>query len=414
MKTIVIMYEHIAREYETCLRLKERLTAAGDVQAYLLSIHFQVKDLYRIAARGIIDVLAMPYVYKEKSLVDILPLLERGRIRIVLNLRHEQIGALYNEHRLYPRDDFSKSRIYHAAWSETYKAIMIEKGIDPHHIPVTQNPRSDLLYAAMHGDCCRDRNEVAAAYGLNPAKKWILFCESGAHRSEERIRKLLSQGYNEADLRAYNDVNDRDMQATEAQLNTLSATFLARYEIIYRPHPGTEVNVPLPPTVKAIGAESIYFWLQYVDTVISRFSTVLFEAEATGLRVFRFAPYPADRRFLTYGLEYVPAIENLEQLCDNKPYVNPCPFENYIGQVDGHAVEKLAGTILALADGDDHPFEGYRPDPALRCRKAARHSKLSNTFARFAYRSGCGFLKKKSRSLSVFARDIPPEWKHES
>ena len=51
MKTILIFYEHVAREYESCIRLKEELEKDNGIQAFVFSLHFQMIDAIICALR---------------------------------------------------------------------------------------------------------------------------------------------------------------------------------------------------------------------------------------------------------------------------------------------------------------------------------------------------------------------------
>ncbi len=214
MKTVVILYEHVSREYETCIRVKDYLVKNDIANAYVFSMHFQINEVYKIASKRIIDILAVPYAYKEKSLNKILLLIKRNRIKLVFNLRHEQIGASYNEFKLYPRDYFTQNYIYHSAWTEIYKNKLIEKGVPSDHIIITQNPRADLLFSQEHQNIA-DRSVVAKKYGINQDKKWIIICESGPVRSNEMIQQMIIQGYNQQDLQEYNEFTINDLKKTE-------------------------------------------------------------------------------------------------------------------------------------------------------------------------------------------------------
>ncbi|MBO4389013.1 MAG: hypothetical protein J5785_06220 [Spirochaetales bacterium] len=392
------------------MRIRDQLDGKGNLDVRVLSIHFQIAELYRIANSKIIDLLALPYVYKEKSMIDILGLLKRGRIRAVFNFRHEQIGATYNEHRFYPQDDFTKNRIYHLAWSSEYKKMMVERGICENNIVIAQNPRSDLVLSAMN-DISESRLSVAERYGLDEQKKWLLICESGEPRSEARINTLVNQGYSSDDLEKYNRFTARDIKEMENQLNSLPADFLSEYDVIYRPHPGTNAIISLNSEIKVIGSESIYFWLRYVESVLSRQSTVLFEAQAKGIKVFRFCPFPVPERFITYGLEKMPSISSIRDIAYVRDYANECRYEDYIGIVDGHAVERLSSALAKLAEDGEFFFSDYVPKHGLHYRKAALRSILSNIFSHIAYITGIHFLKKLSKPLTILGRDIPPEWK---
>ena len=260
-RTIVILYEHVSREYYICEKLKNILDRRGyEVRIY--SIHFEIYEIYKLCKNTTIDLLVVPYLYKERSLRAYLSLIKNKKILNIYNLRHEQIGALFNEHRLYPHDEFSKDRVYYSAWTEYYKQKLIQYGVPENHIFVTQNPRTDLLiFREINYD---NRTEFAKKKNLNKNKKWILICESGGLISSETINRRLKLGYKEEDLYTWNEVEGRDLELTEAQINSIDSSILKEYEIIYRPHPGTKNSLNIRKDVSVDSSDSIYDWLNYV------------------------------------------------------------------------------------------------------------------------------------------------------
>ena len=402
------MYEHVAREYEICERIKNRLVRDNIAEVYVCSLHFEIDNVYKIASKRIIDILVVPYAYKEVSLNKVLLLIKRNRIKVVFNLRHEQIGAGYNEFKLYPRDEFTKKHIYHSAWTEFYLERLIEKGVPPEHVIITQNPRSDLLFE-RNDNKTSEKNDIAKRFGIDATKKWILLCESGYCRTDEKIDVMIHQGYKVQDLYDYNELVKQDHLSTENQLNNISAGFLNEYEIIYRPHPGKENTLKLSDKVHVITDESIYWWLNSIDVVVSRMSTVLLEAQARGLKVYRFEPNNTPDKFITYGLERLPVISRIEEIAEQKNYIYSNDYEEYLGKVDGHAVDVLVNSFNTILSQDISMYDDIRITYRGIFYSALR-AIMSNKLSKFAYNTNWLFLRKFSKSLSVLSRDIPPEW----
>lgn len=410
MKTVIILYEHIAREYEVCSRLRNIMQDIGTVDVYVFSLHFQMDQVYKLAMRHIIDVIAVPYAYKEKSLAGLLLLVKRKRVKLILNLRHEQIGAQYNEHRLYPYDSFIKDKVYHIAWTDYYKEKLVLKGVPADHVLVTQNPRTDLIYES--DEHYLSREAFAKKYDLDPQKKWLLVCESGETYSPNQITRMLSLGYLEVDLLEYNRIIERDKASTETQLNALDESFLNKYEVIYRPHPGTKCSLLLDKHIRIINQESIYCWINYIDAVISRMSTVLFEAQANGVPAFWFCPNDIGKRYITYGIDKLPMLRNISQL--DHVIVSSVPndiYINYIGIINGKAVQSLALAIRSLLSSNIDLYSDYHLKTEIPYLRSAVRHLLSNKYSHFAFCSNIAALRRYSRSLVTFENDIPPEWK---
>lgn len=127
MKTIIIFYEHIARELEACESLKRELELIGDLDVYIYSLHFQIYDAMKLKKTKKIDMIIMPYVYKKSSLYPIGAFLNSNSRPYIVNFHHEQIGAEYNEERLFPIDNYSKNTVIHLVWTEEFKNKLIKK-----------------------------------------------------------------------------------------------------------------------------------------------------------------------------------------------------------------------------------------------------------------------------------------------
>ncbi len=409
MKTIVILYEHVSREYEICKRIANDIKEKEIAEAYVFSIHFQIDEVYKLAKRKTIDILAVPYAYKMVSLNKIWLLIRKSKIRMIFNFRHEQIGAVYNEFRLYPRDEFTKKHIYHSAWTELYREKLIEKGVPTNHIIVTQNPRADLIFQETTRDI-QGKNAIAERFNLDIKKKWIILCESGYPKDEAKFGEMCLQGYSEEDLRRYNEYAYRDFAITEKQLNDLEDSFFEKYELIYRPHPGKKSSLKLKKEIHVISEESIYWWLNCVDIVVSRMSTTLFEAQAKGLKVYRFEPDSVDDRFVTYGLNHLPVITRIEEIQNNDEYYYGMDYIDYIGKVDGHSVEVISNAFKNLLETDNSLYKEAHIGTNFNYIYSAIRAIMSNKLSKIVSKSSSEKIRGLSKSLTVFSRDVPPEW----
>ncbi|MDD4048664.1 MAG: hypothetical protein PHI90_07595 [Clostridia bacterium] len=201
MRSILIFYEHISREYETCMRIKESLEKTPNIKVYVFSLHFQVLEALWRAKRNYIEMVIVPYAYKENSLKPISYLLRKSPIPYVINLHHEQIGAVYNEERLFPIDEISKNRVIHFVWSNHFKEKLISRGVNEELIKVTGSIRTDLVKHAFQ----KDKSTFSKEFNLNVDKKWILLCESGTTPyTEIEMKKKEKQGLKRSDIIEYN------------------------------------------------------------------------------------------------------------------------------------------------------------------------------------------------------------------
>lgn len=91
-KKIIIFYEHIDREYEACLRLKnEILKKNSKFKVFIFSIWFEYSDSIKLNNKYKIDMVIMPWIYFDGDYRYTQPFLEKNRDLYIVNFHHEQI-----------------------------------------------------------------------------------------------------------------------------------------------------------------------------------------------------------------------------------------------------------------------------------------------------------------------------------
>ncbi|NCU32010.1 MAG: hypothetical protein EOM23_03520 [Candidatus Moranbacteria bacterium] len=70
MRSILIFYEHISREYETCMRIKESLERIPNIRVYVFSLHFQVLEALLTAKQNYIEMVS--HLHEKKALRNLL------------------------------------------------------------------------------------------------------------------------------------------------------------------------------------------------------------------------------------------------------------------------------------------------------------------------------------------------------
>ena len=78
-KRIIIFYEHIKREYDACLTLKDQIERSNsDYKVFLYSITFEYFEAIKIADNEKIDMIIMPWIYTDKDYELVQPFVKRN------------------------------------------------------------------------------------------------------------------------------------------------------------------------------------------------------------------------------------------------------------------------------------------------------------------------------------------------
>ncbi len=178
-------------------------------------------------------------------------------------------------------------------WNDDSARILDGQGIGGDQIFVCGHLRSAVR---DHARSPENRSRLATRWGVDPAKKWILFAENRtallAMNDHDR-REFTASGVSDSDLtqlleeaRAGVDSLMHDL----AELGRLRPDLLDHVEFIYRPHPGKNVAVDLPDWAHSIGDGDIHDWLSAADVYATHQSTSIFEAALYELPCFRVGP----------------------------------------------------------------------------------------------------------------------------
>lgn len=348
---IIILYQHISREYQACQGLKNALNQRANVKASVYSVDFEWSVAYLQAKKNGLDVLIVPWLYDEENYQLFYPFIKLNQNLIIFNLHHEQIACSSNECMLQPRSDGAKN-VFHCAWGDYFKSRLEISGVKSDKIFVTGNLRNDSAFLTN-----KSKKDLAQEYGLDINKKWIIFAESRgwALKCDEKLMNYyVNTGVLRADMEERLQLDLKSLTAFVSQLNTLKDDFFKQYEFIYRPHPGTAAPKQLNSKVKIISSETIYSWLKASDLYLTWNSTSIFEADILNIPALLHEPISNSAKHRAHGLEKYETITSFEQI--SKELLENCLckqkdkkiYEEYFGIVDGNATARLAQCIIGL------------------------------------------------------------------
>lgn len=398
----IILYQHRVRELQSCERLARELEKRG-FRTSVLNIDWEMGRACWLAARAKIDLVVTPWMYVESNYEHMYPFVRSNPDVVIVNLHQEQIGSQVSSRFLIPKGQAAKESVFHFTWGSAFAQALRDCGVPDELIRVTGNLRNDDMRAPL-----LSREDLAAQFGLDADKKWLLFAESrGWVYTYNSLYEagFLRQCYTRQELEEFKSVTQESLDRTIEQFEALETSFFSDAELIYRPHPGT-----LPPTltnssVRVIADHGIGDWLAAIDFIAVWGSTTIYEAEIVGVPGVVFEPVPNPPKYQTAGLHAFPVIEQFTEVKDlmNSPGLprskNYLPF---YGEADGHATERVADACAAVVADPG----SYRATPVRLSRSLVR-TLLAEAATRVVAPLGVIDRYKWPRSAHSHRADIP-------
>lgn len=358
---ILILYEHLVREWDATQKLKKLFEAEGD-RVMVASIIFERFKILREVKKYPPEIIFVPWFVgepHEQMLAPILKITPRAR---VINLHHEEVCSKASLSLVLPVSRYAKNGSFHFVWGNYFKQILMENGVKESNIVVTGNIRNDAVRAVPPS-----KAELAAQYGLSEQKQWILFADNRGWLMDRRTRggdkELATRGLSinkQEEIIARNQANFERMGM---QLTKIGTEFTDKFEFIYRPHPGVASLPSLPNWVRVISERSIYDWIMSCDLFLTCESTSIFEAEMCGkpCAIVPEEPEPEEMDKMV-GVWRYPKITDLsalnEELIEKVTEMNKqtgTVYADYLGKVDGKAAERVVAAAKGICSVEIDP-----------------------------------------------------------
>lgn len=357
MKTVVLFYQHVVREYSSVMRLKEYLLLKN-MRVMVYSIDFEYVSAFKFAKKNPIDIIVTPWMYHRVNYEKFVPFLHYSPQLVLINLHHEQISSKLTEKILIPQSSEAKNCVYHFVWGDFFKTLLIDGGVYPHLIIKTGNMRNDEVFKIQSS-----RSNFSEKYNLNSNKVWILFSDNRNwvdYWSEAEKAEQMSMGISEELLEENYIVTKKSFEITISELHDLGENFFEEYELIYRPHPGSQIKQGrFPKEIKVITEGTIYEWLNVVDVNVVWSSTTIFESDAMGVPSIVYEPIEHPDIFRTNGTEAYLKIQKLTDISqDSIQLAKKIQEENqnykvFYGEIDGNATQRIADSIEDITNNRD-------------------------------------------------------------
>ena len=346
---VIILYEHLMREWKSVQRLKYEFKKKH-INAKVYNIYFEMSKAITYAHFNRIDILFLHWLRNEYEENIVSRLLMTNKNMIVINLHQEQIMTKVNEFEYIPSSDYAKNGVYHFAWGDYFKNFLINNGVDERLIRVVGNVRlEDRLIN-------NSRKKIAGKYGLDKNKSWILFADNRGtwdKTSPRDFRRLVRLGYDSQIITKQAKIENNTLKDLVDELKNIPREIGSKYEIIYRPHPFVDFDYSFE-YVHVIAAESIYDWINEIELFITFGSTSIFEADLCGVASMTHGLESVPSDFIVKGVNEYPKLEsfskinedlisNVKKECEEKKI-----YKKYLGKYTVKIAQKYVDTALEL------------------------------------------------------------------
>jgi hypothetical protein len=303
MKALALV-EHVDRELDLISLLKVVLKDRHGIELEVANFY---ADAPLTLARPAPRLVLTPFFYAVEDVV-LHDYVEAWPDTRFVNLAWEQV--FYPSHQAIkaPRDKFTRKKVTHLAWSHTFVDYMTRNGVLPDRMKLVGHALY-RLYGAPYNSYFRSRAELARAYGLDVAKRWVFVPENyrWAFFTDVKLRKLVRRGPEERELFEMRDWCRRSLETLLRWCDALGRA--GDVEVIFRPRPATsveeisafaaEVFGEARPAIRMIKGSTARDWAMASDVIASSYSTVLIEGAMAGKALVRVAPEP-----IPEGLRY--------------------------------------------------------------------------------------------------------------
>lgn len=408
MKNVIIFYQGINREINACKKLKENLEKGKKVNTFIFSIDFESDLALKIAKKNKVDLIIMPWMYKDSNYWLMQPFIELNKELLIVNLHHEQIATPASLNLLLPDGEHSKNSVIHFVWGDNFKQELIKCGVKENLVYITGNVRTDFANEIKY-----NKKKLANEFKLDVNKKWILFAENRGwllNSNDAKEEHLVYLGFLKEDLLERKRIEKKSLEKTVDEMNNLNNDFFNEYELIYRAHPGTEAPEGLSEKINIISKYSIYEWLNVIDINIVWSSTTIFESDICQIPSFVYEPSENLDKFRTFGIEQYQKITKLsdisEELINNyKEKIAPLKiYENYVGKVDGNSINRVSKSIIEILE---NKIEGYSAESIEVDKLFMLKINIFKKVTRIVVKLGLLEKIKYPRSAYELRKDIP-------
>ncbi len=374
---VLYLVEHAARELDIACVVSNHLRTRHGLSVHIGSIAAGIENLiHRIKPKLIIN----PFFFSTKDNV-IFDLLYHYPGVPFFSLNFEQVLSGTNATFFRPKDDFTRTRVQHLAWNDTYREFLISWGVDPKNICVTGNPAFGFFLPQYTGNM-PSKEEMGKRFGLNPKKPWIFFPMNyaWAFLTQEEIENRIRRGYSRENARIYREFCTDSLSQVSKWWHRGATSLDA--ELIIRPRPAIPVSDYLaflgkrwpskPASVHILKDLRVADWAPVCDRALTSFSTSIFQTLLESKPSWLMEPIAFPEFLKCEVNEIVPALKSEEEFLNALAGPTSWSEEMKIARekvVDrwlpsGDPLQNLAQAIAQTVEKKGH-FPGTRSLPQI-------------------------------------------------
>lgn len=237
-----------------------------------------------------------------------------------VNLAFEQSVNEINKNLKAPKHPYVVKEVWQSSWTLAWDEELERRGVPKGKRGINGHPVL-ALYQQPYCQIYPTRGEMAARFGLDPAKRWILIPENfnPAFHKPDKVDEYVAAGEDRQEIEAY-------FQWARDSLDSVVDWLMATpddCEVIFRPRPGIGMKAyqdrlgerlnRLPKSVKMLDDLTVREWILVGDAVASNLSTSLMESALAGKDTYVLAPYPFPPKVMIDWQELVTQVQSRDQ-----------------------------------------------------------------------------------------------------
>lgn len=357
-RDVLIYFEHVSRELDSCLKLKYELENIG-LSAEVLPIH---RNRYINTLKYRPKVIVMPFLFADENdrTWEYFKACYGGNV-ICINFHHEQFYNETTKSHFMPKNRTSIDA-YHISWTEDFKRDLIETGVDPSHINVTGNPRTDNFFLKFNTQISKIKEKYKELVFIPTSFSWAFIDENYF---------LKNAKLDPVKFRQQKAVALETVPVFLGMVREMAKKY-SDYCFVLRPHPFEDIqlyydtlcsigNSTIEPNILINRESNVYDWLKLSDLVIGWFTTVSMEATLFNVKNVVYQPVKIpdfmQMKFITLYDTVYTEVEQLDNILKNISSFNSSDsrLREYIrdsfGIADGKVNERVAKWIAQLVSG---------------------------------------------------------------
>jgi surface carbohydrate biosynthesis protein len=276
---IVLFIEHVDREMEVALSLKEKLDSNHKVLIVSLIFH-----LHLVLLHYKIKTIVTPFVGFGLGSVSNLFFKVHNKNINFINLNFEQFLAPFNLNYKMPRTTFSKNFQIHIAWGHYFKQQLIKYGVNEKNIYITGRPYDQIIQKKAILN-----NKIAN-------KKCVIFIALTDGLAFLNKRQYIEMKNLSDNPKLFEDFVKHDIETVNKIAKLINKLNLDENDVIIRPHPSVPIDVYLnlfkgynfKDKIIITKSYDALYWLNKCDILITNYSTLIVDARRLNKKIFLF------------------------------------------------------------------------------------------------------------------------------